>query len=785
MAINGKGFWLVMVLLGVSAATAEEPMQFNRDIRPLLSQNCFRCHGPDAEQRQGDLRLDTEAGIRQAFAGGLADSPAWERIASTDPDEQMPPPDSNLTLNSQQLGAVKQWLAEGAKWQGHWAFLPPVRSPAPDTPAHPQAAPIDRFLYQRLAQEGITPAPAADPATLLRRLSLDLTGLPPEPAEVAAFVADPSPQAYAAAVDRLLASPHFGERLALMWLDLVRYADSVGYHKDSHRDCFHYRDYVIDAFNQNTPYDQFVTEQLAGDLLTGSPLEEYRWKIASGFNRMIQTTSEGGAQPKEYLARYAADRVRNTSAIFLGTTMGCAECHDHKYDPFTANDFYSFAAFFADLAERGVGYPTHTPMPTLAQLDEWRRLSAQLDQLQRQRAPVTEDEPPAVEPEIAAVEARLAAVSRPENWQKTLITLTGKPREMRFLARGNWLDDSGPIVLPATPSFLTSAVIPADQATDNADAERLTRLDLARWIVAPDNPLPARVMVNRLWKLYFGEGLSRSLDDLGAQGGWPTHPELLDWLAIDFIDSGWDIKHAIRQMVLSEAYQRSSNGTPELRRIDPENRLLARQSSWRLPAELIRDNALAISGLLSPKMFGRSVRPYQPDNYWYRLYKDGKYVQDHGDDLYRRGLYTYWRRSFWHPSLRAFDAPAREECVAQRPRSNTPLQSLTLLNDPTYVEAARVLAAAMIEQGGAEPSDQIAFAFERAVARPPLPAELQVLTTLYAQQQANYQADPAAAKALLAVGEKPAPAEIDPAALAAATAVARTILNLHETITRN
>jgi len=748
----------------ISIAPAEESLRFNRDIRPLLSQHCFRCHGPDAGERKADLRLDLEEGVADMFAGGLDESEAWRRINSTDPEEQMPPPKSHLAFTAPQKQRIRKWVEQGAPWEGHWAFIPPQQSTPP-----PGENPVDAFIDRQLQTQGVQPVAAADRITLIRRLSLDLTGLPPTPEQVAAFVADSSPTAYEKVVDRLLASPAYGERMAVYWLDLVRYADSVGYHKDSHRDCWLYRDYVVKAFNENKPYDQFVREQLAGDLLSGDRFQEYEWKIASGFNRLIQTTSEGGAQAKEYLAKYSADRVRNTSAIFLGSTMGCTECHDHKYDPFSTKDFYSFAAFFADVSERGVGYPAHTPIPSFDQMQQWQTLEKELAAL-RESKPASDEQTA----KIAELEAQLAAVSDAKSWPKTLVTTVAKPRTIRLLPRGNWLDDTGPVMSPAIPEFLGDA---------QTEGDRLTRLDLANWIVDRGNPLAARVMVNRLWKISFGVGLARTLDDLGSQGEWPTHPQLLDWLAVDFMQHGWDVKRTLKQIVMSNAYQRRSYGPAELMQRDPENRLFARQSRFRLSAEMVRDNALAVSGLLSLKRGGPSVKPYQPANYWYRLYKDGKYTPSSGADQHRRGLYTYWRRSFWHPSLRAFDAPAREECVAERPRSNTPAQSLVLLNDPTYVEAARVLATRMMEAEDSTPA-RIAYGFRRAVARPPTTNESTALGKLYALQHARYKQDEQAAKSLLQVGESPTPEEAAFVELAAWTNVARAILNLHETITR-
>ena len=771
----GLGF-VFCVASGISAAYADDrsaqTVHFNRDVRPILSSACFACHGPDNGNRKAKLRLDTGTGLNVARAAGiLPSSPGktghlLDRITSDDPELQMPPPASGRKLTHKQIAVLRRWVSQGAPWQKHWAYLVPTRPRVPKGPGFDGvSSPVDRFALKRMQEQALKPAAAVDRATLIRRLSLDLTGLPPTLQEVEAFLADQSPNAYEKVVHRLLESKHYGERLALYWLDLVRYADTVGYHKDSHRSVWLYRDYVVDSFNENKPFDQFVIEQLAGDLLKGTKFEQYRWKVASGLNRMNQTTSEGGAQAKEYLAIYSADRVRNTAAIFLGSTIGCAECHDHKYDPFTQRDFYSFAAFFADLKEPGVGHPGETPIPSKVQLEKWQALETQLASLRKEN-PKSE--------RIKVVEGELKQISDAKNWPKMVITIPGKARDIRILPRGNWQDDSGPIVDPAIPAFLGALQIKG----------RATRLDLAKWIVSDDNPLTSRVFVNRLWKLLFGRGLSQTLDDLGAQGQWPTHPELLDWLAVEFIESGWNVRHMVKLIVMTDAYRRSSTPTADQRKLDPENRYFARQARWRLEAEFVRDNALAVSGLLSRKSGGPSVRPYQPANYWFRLYKDAKYNQDHGENLYRRGLYTYWRRSFWHPSLRAFDAPAREECVAERPRSNTPQQSLVLLNDPTYVEAARVFAARVIHEGGSSDNDRLKLAFRLAVSRNPTESEVDALTRFVSRQMKRFATDKAAAEKVVSAGESPQPKDIPLTEYAAWTAVARVVLNLHETISR-
>jgi hypothetical protein len=773
--------WLFVLTFALVEESFSEvkQVQFNRDVRPILSNHCFACHGPDEKQRKAKLRLDLKESLFEkrknvlVAIGKPGASELFLRLSHSDPEERMPPEDFPKQLKMSQVNTIKAWIEQGAPWEDHWSYTPP-RMPSL-TEKKKNLSPIDHFILKRLNKSELSPALPTDSRTLVRRLHLDLIGLPPAPSVVEAFATNPSHQAFTKLVDKLLGSPHFGERLALPWLDLARYADSVGYQKDRLRDCWLYRDYLIRAFNENKPYDQFVIEQLAGDLLEGDPLEKRSWLIASGLNRMNQTTSEGGAQSKEYVAKYAADRVRNTAAIFLGSTMGCAECHDHKYDPFTTKDFYAFAAFFADIKERGVGYPEHTAMPTYAHLDEWADLQNQMTALQVQvKDIVLADEKKVLDEKINAIKDRIAKVADPKKWPKTLVSLRSTPRTVRMLPRGNWLDESGPIMSPAVPTFLGKLDI---------GKRRATRLDLARWIVSRENPLTARVFVNRIWKQFFGKGLARDLDDLGAQGERPTHPKLLDWLAVEFMENNWDIKRLIRQIVTSEAYRRSSNH-PASTKLDPENRLLARQGAFRLEAELIRDNALAISGLLVPKIGGRSVKPYQPSNYWYRLYNSGKYVQDKGEELYRRGIYTLWRRSFWHPSLQAFDAPAREECVAERPISNTPQQALVLLNDPTYVESARLFAERILASH-TQDFTRFELAFRFALARSPNNEERLILQKLLAKERSVYSENTKAALALINTGEKPHNKTIDPAELAAWTSVARAILNLHETITRN
>jgi hypothetical protein len=754
------------------AAAADRPgVDFNRDIRPILSESCYQCHGPDANKRKADLRLDTRDGLFRSaddstvvVPGKPDESELWLRITSDDAENRMPPPKAGKPLTPAQVALVRGWIAQGAVWKGHWSLIPAARPANPPTAG---ASAIDRFLRARMEAAGLEPSPEADRPTLIRRLYLDLIGLPPGPEEVDAFIRDERPDAYERLVDRLLASPHFGERMAIFWLDLVRYADTQGYHSDNHVDIWLLRDYVIRSFNANKPFDRFTIEQLAGDLLPG-PTDETR--IASGYNRLLQTTQEGGAQAKEYIAKYAADRVRNVSTVWMGVTMGCAECHDHKYDPFTTREFYSLAAFFADVKETAVGAQEPTRFPNPEQAAALRRL----EDRRKAIAPV-KDPPPEQKKELAELDRQIKLLT--DRIPSTLVSTSISPRVVRVLPRGNWMDDSSPAVLPGVPASLP----PLD-----VGGRRASRLDLARWLVTRENPLVARVMVNRLWKLAFGQGLVTTADDFGSQGTLPTHPELLDWLALEFVDAGWDVKAMLRRMVMSAAYRQSSRPRQVDRQIDPANRWLSRQNAFRLDAELIRDNALAIGGLLSPEIGGPSVKPYQPPGYWVFLnFPTREYYPDHGANQYRRGLYTYWQRTFLHPSLLAFDASTREECVVQRPRSNTPLQALVLLNDPTYVEAARALAARVIGAAGTDPSARIDRAFRLAMARPPRPAEAEALAQLLARHQRQYRDDPAAARELLRIGDAPTPARLDPVELAAWTSVTRVLLNLHETITRN
>ncbi|PQO28578.1 DUF1553 domain-containing protein [Bremerella cremea] len=1003
-----RSILLLVLICGTSSVSKGAEVDYSRDIKPLLSNSCYTCHGPDEHTRKADLRLDVrKSAVRAAIAPGKpAESELLARIASTDPDRMMPPPKSHRPpLTEEEIDLVRQWIAEGAQFNEHWAYQPPSR---PDVPADSPLQPIDHFVEEQLEEVGMTPAPKAEPRTLIRRLYFDLTGLPPTPEEVATFEADASEVAYQQNVDRLLASPHFGERMAIHWLDLVRYADSVGIHGDQEWSMSPYRDYVIKSFNENKPFDEFTKEQLAGDLIPDATLEQ---QVASGYNRLNMITAEGGAQAKEYLAKYAADRVRTTSTVWLGATMGCCECHDHKFDPFTTKEFYQFAAYFADLEERGVyngssrtgnwgpevrvptaeqaarqneldqeiaEYESVLSTPTLELAEDQQQWEATLPDaptwqvlspLETKSSPevvwktledgsllvggsnpdkvtyeltfagrdqkvtavrlevLPDDSLPAKGPgragngnfvvnrfsltidnkdvkfssvtatheqggwaianllgndankgwavlpeigkaneavfelsedltittdsklkitmpqnhgsghaigrfRIAVIEAprpvkagqspgvpaeirqivELPAEKRSEAQKEqlaryyrsiaprlaqprqqlasrqkerenlvnsmttSLVSHSVEPRTMRVLPRGNWLDESGEVVDPHVPGFF---------GYEPEVEGRQSRVDLANWLIDPRNPLTARVFVNRLWQLTFGKGLVSTSDDFGSQGALPSHRKLLDWLAVEFVESGWDVKHIMRLIVSSDAYQRSSVRTLQQRESDPQNQWLAAQSHFRLSAEMIRDNALSASGLLVDKLGGESARPYQPAGYWSHLnFPRREYQADQGEGLYRRGLYTHWQRTYLHPSLGAFDAPTREECTARRTVSNTPLQALVLMNDPTYVEAARALAVRTLTEGGKTWEQQVNFATQAVLQRTATAEEQNILRSLYEKHQQQYSSEASASAALAGVGAYKVPDGVDAVELAAWTSVCRTLLNLHETINR-
>ena len=999
------------LLLAISTALPAETIRFNRDIRPILSENCFRCHGPDSNARQAGLRLDRrevalELGVIKP--GDTGASKLVQRVHASDQVRVMPPLFSGKKLSEEQKNLLTQWIEQGAEYEPHWAYIKPERREAPEGPAA-----IDHFINSKIEEKGLQPVNEADRRTLARRLSFDLTGLPPSADLVDAFAADTSPGAYEKLLDQLLDSAHYGERMAVHWLDLVRYADTVGYHGDTPMNIYPFRDWVIRSFNENKPFGEFTREQLAGDLLP----DPTPWQlVASGYNRLSRMTNEGGSQAKEYLVKYAADRVRNISTVWLSSTMGCSECHDHKFDPFWAKDFYSMAAFFADIEEKGVAsgnadWGSHVRVlseaaeaemagiegelaglresgagkleATPKQVDrfakrvkddllQWRLLDPErvwedcehpdfkqedcdrYDLRQEEdgivRVVVTDDEekprkslhqieialgeqtvtalalelfPTAdfeqfelsefqvrllgreewpmrvsietlladheepksmlrnaldenfhtgwrgswVEepretarravfvfeqalkpkpgeklrvtlifygrrgnniggrvrllatdsesPEIpASGELREAVLARGRhndsqqaalkeafekvtgnnsNWAEirrlerrkkvlldhageSLIAKSVEPREVRILPRGNWMDESGEIVEPQVPHFLTPL---------ETNGKRLTRLDLANWVVDRDNPLTARVFVNRLWKMFFGTGISKVLDDVGSQTEPPSHQELLDWLAVEFMESGWDVKHIVKTMLLSGTYRRSSEPSEELLAADPYNRLHGRQTMARFDAEFVRDNLLAVSGLLNRTMGGPSVKPYQPAGYYEELnFPKRIYEADLNANQFRRGVYTHWQRQYVHPSLMAFDAPSREECAAERAVSNTPLQSLVLLNDPSYVEAARAFATRILRSGKKDATARVDFAFHQAFSRKADSAERDVLLSLLDSQSKRFSEDPERADQLLKTGISPVPAGLRKTELAAWTSVARALFNKHEFVMR-
>jgi hypothetical protein len=769
------GVALCVLLSAVSVSFGAERVQFSRDVLPILAQNCFTCHGPDAKTRKADLRLDQKASaLRTAepviVPGKSGASELVERITSHDAELVMPPPKSGRKLSTGQIEVLTRWIDQGAIWGQHWAFEPIAKPAAPAVKLPSWARnPLDAFILSRLKHEGLKPSPEAGRATLLRRVTLDLTGLPPTPEEVEAFVADSRPDAYEHLVQRLLASPAYGERMAMDWLDGARYADTNGYQNDFARTMWPWRDWVIAAFNNNQPFDQFVIEQLAGDLLPNATIAQ---RIATGFNRNNRTVTEAGSIDEEWRVENAVDRVETTATVFLGLTMGCGRCHDHKYDPITQSEFYQFFGFFNSVNEQGVYTETRgnvPPLVTLPKPEDNRRLDD-------------------FEIAIAAGKVQKAKdlvdklTKQKDEYQKGILSVmvmadTAQPRPTYVLKRGRYdVPDTGRKVDPGVPACLVA--LPSEAPRN--------RLGLARWLAAAENPLTARVAVNRIWQHHFGVGLVKTAENFGIQGEPPSHPELLDWLASALIRSRWDLKALHRLIVTSATYRQSSHVTPDLVARDPENRLLARGPRYRLSAEVVRDNALSIAGLLVERIGGPSVKPYQPPGLWEELAGgagEGPYIQEKGPALYRRSLYVYRKRTVPHPGLATFDAPSREICQVKRSRTNTPLQALELLNDVTYIEAARHLAQLAMAQGGSTPDDRITFAFRRAVGRGPFLSELAVLRKGLERHLAAFQSDRTPASQLIHHGESEVDERVTPSELAAYTAIAGVILNLDETIT--
>jgi hypothetical protein len=776
----------------VAGQTPADGPSFTRDIKSILSNRCVRCHGPDPEGRAGGgdegLRLDTFVGATADLGGHAAivpgkpdESALIARITSTDPDVVMPPPDAGERLSEKQGDLLKRWIAAGATYEPHWAYVRPKRPlvPVVKDSAWPKNE-IDRFILAKLEAEGLTPQPEADRTALARRLALDLTGLPMAPEEIDTFVADASPDAVEKFVDRLLVHDGYGEHQARQWLDLARYADSAGYADDPPRTIWGWRDWVVRAFDANMPFDEFTIKQIAGDLLPNATLDD---TIATAFHRNTLTNNEGGTIDEEFRTVAVIDRVNTTMSTWMGSTMACAQCHDHKYDPLSQKEYFQLYAILNNTADADhkdespvVGIPWE-PVDTRrgAIKREIAEIEAGIPALSKP-APADRPEPPEFQPArklIDDLRGKLAAT--PAMTVPVLAELTGdKRRVTKIQLRGNW-QNLGDEVTEGVPGAFHPAPVNAGQGVD--------RLALAKWLVDPANPLTARVIVNRIWERLFGIGMVSTSEEFGSQGELPSHPELLDWLASELVARNWDLKAIQRLIVTSAAYRQTSKCPPELVARDPENRLVACGPRVRLPAEVIRDQALAASGLLSRKKGGPSVHPPQPDIGLSAAFGGGlDWTTSTGEDRYRRAVYTTWRRSNPYPSMATFDAPSREVCTIRRPRTNTPLQALVTMNDPAYVEAAQALARRMISEGGSTTADRALRGFRLVLARQPVAAEIDRLVRLHDDALADFQESPEDARKMATdpLGPPPVDLAANLGDLAAWTVVANVILNLDE-----
>ncbi len=741
-----------------STAQLSDSIDYNIHIRPILSDRCFKCHGPDANQRKANLRLDTHEGAMAALKdnpdahaiipGQPDQSEVFLRIATTDTSMVMPPVKSNLKLNEYEIDLIKKWISQGAKYKPHWAFIAPKATAIPETgnTAWP-ANEIDHFVLARMETNGLEPNEKADKERLLKRVSLDLTGLPPTIELQERFLKDDAPDAYEKVVDELFAQPAYGEKLATYWMDVARYADSHGYQDDGLRTMWPWRDWVIHAFNQNYPYDQFVLWQLAGDLLPRPTQEQL---LATGFNRNHKITQEGGVIDEEYRIEYVTDRTNTFGKAFLALTFECAKCHDHKYDPILQKDYYRAFAFFNQVPEKGlVG---DISLASLADPPKMKITSADIGEI-------------------------LTFINKKDTAAVEVMVMKDMPvkRPTYLLKRGVY-DAPGDRVTVGLPS----AIMPFDSVKYGND-----RLGLARWVVDKNNPLTARVFVNRMWQEFFGRGLVKTSGDFGMQGEMPSHPELLDWLALDFMNNGWNVKRLLKQFVMSSTYTQSSEITKEKLAADPDNTLLSRAPRARMSAETVRDLALASSGLLVREIGGPSVKVYQPKGIWESSTSGrgvlARYVQDHGDKLYRRGLYSFIKRTVPPPGMLVFDASNRDQCEVNRMRTNTPLQALVVLNDPTILESARVFAERLM-QNDARPEEKISIAFRSIVCRAPRPEEMKILLNYYESENKNFAEAPEKAKTFVRAGEFPSSGIKDVAALAALMQVVHTIYNMEESI---
>lgn len=737
-------------------------VDFNFHVKPILSDKCFTCHGPDEKKRQANLRLDTEEGAFRALKsdsmhyaiirGNSEESYLIKRIFSEDPSFRMPPPESNLVLTEQEKNILKKWITQGAEYKKHWAFIPPVKSELPEAPSEWVRNEIDNFVWAKLQEAGLEPNIAADKERLIRRVSFDLTGLPPTLEQVDQFLADEAPDAYDKIVDQLLASPAYGERWANYWLDVSRYGDSHGYQDDLPRVMWPWRDWVIHAFNKNLPYDKFVTWQLAGDLLPDATLEQI---LATGFNRNHKITQEGGVIPEEYRTEYVVDRTNTFGKAFLGISVECSRCHDHKYDPVSQKDFYSIYSFFNQANEKGLINYGELPKPNIS---------------------ITQTEVHGI---LNFVNGKTIG---PKDTVKVMVMRDDKPRKTFVLDRGLYDAPTNIEVSPSAPA----TVMPFDSARYGSN-----RLALAKWLFDPKHPLTSRVMVNRLWQEIFGRGIVATSDDFGNQGTLPSHPELLDYLAVEFRDKGWDMKSILKLMVTSATYRQSSASTKKLEERDPDNIYLARSSRYRLNTEMIRDNILFSSDLLHRELGGPSVKPYQPEGLWEAISVgvkgrgESEYIPDKGEKLYRRSLYTYWRKTIPPPAMLIFDAPMKEFCEVRRVRTSTPLQALNLLNDPQLLEAARVLASKLVEDKTLTLDKKISLAFRKIISRYPRQEEIEILKKGYQDEYDRYQANPEEASKFLRVGAYPQKQDVDTVECAAMMHMVSIIFNLDEAISKS
>ncbi|AMV26539.1 Planctomycete cytochrome C [Gemmata sp. SH-PL17] len=761
---------LVLFSARVSAQPVPAKIDFNRDVRPILSNYCFACHGPDEKTRKAKLRLDTREGaIAASVVPGKPDASELITRLTASPDDAsvMPPSKTGKKLAPREVEILKQWVKDGATYSQHWAYVKPVRPEVPST-KFPTTNAIDNFLFARLQAEKLSPTPEADRYTLARRVALDLTGLPPSAEEVEAFVNDKSPRAYEKFVDKLLAKPAFGEHWARMWLDLARYADSAGYADDPLRTIWKYRDYVIQSFNANKPFDQFTIEQLAGDLLPNATTEQ---RVATAFHRNTMTNNEGGTSDEEFRNAAVVDRVNTTFMVWMGTSMACAQCHTHKYDPLTQTEYFRSFAFFNNTED--ADRADETPILPFWTDDLLAKKAALEKQVADLEAALKGKKPDEMKPErdkLVALKKDLAAV-KPLTSVPVMKELTGTARRKTKLQfRGNFMD-LGDEVTEGTPAAFHAFPEKAPR----------TRLEFAKWLVSSENPLTARVIANKFWEQIFGTGIVRTSEEFGAQGEQPSHPELLDWLATELVAQKWDVKKFLKLLVMSTAYRQSAKVSPELFERDPENRLLARGPRVRLSAEMIRDQVLFAAGLLSSKTLGPSVRPQQP-NLGVSAAFGGSidWQTSTGEDKYRRGLYTQWRRSNPYPSMSTFDAPNRDICIVRRARTNTPLQALVLMNDPVYTEAAQALARRAIEKGGKTNAEKAAFVFRACLVRAPSEAEVERLVTLYEAAEAKFAKDTAKATQFATNPLGPLPKGVAVADAAAWTVVVNVIMNLDE-----